>query len=66
MSRSQIWIDKLTRHMAEFDNCHRKRTEKEKSAMYEIDVKDVVKKSSDCRQLSDLDRTEEKKDEIRS
>ena len=35
--------DKLTRHMAEFDN-YRKRTEKEKSAMYEIGVKDVVEK----------------------
>ena len=43
--------DKLTRHMAEFDN-YRKRTEKEKSAMYEIGAKDVVEKnSSDCRQL---------------
>ena len=31
--------DKLTRHMAEFDN-YRKRTEKEKSAMYEIGAKD--------------------------
>ena len=30
--------DKLTRHMAEFDN-YRKRTEKEKSAMYEIGAK---------------------------
>ena len=35
--------DKLTRHMAEFDN-YRKRTEKEKSAMYEIGAKDVVEK----------------------
>ena len=34
---------KLTRHMAEFDN-YRKRTEKEKSAMYEIGAKDVVEK----------------------
>ena len=35
--------DKLTRLMAEFDN-YRKRTEKEKSAMYEIGAKDVVEK----------------------
>ena len=35
--------DKLTRNMAEFDN-YRKRTEKEKSAMYEIGAKDVVEK----------------------
>ena len=35
--------DKLTRHMAEFDN-YRKRTEKEKSSMYEIGAKDVVEK----------------------
>ena len=35
--------DKLTRPMAEFDN-YRKRTEKEKSAMYEIGAKDVVEK----------------------
>ena len=35
--------NKLTRHMAEFDN-YRKRTEKEKSAMYEIGAKDVVEK----------------------
>jgi len=35
--------DKLTRQMAEFDN-YRKRTEKEKSAMYEIGAKDVVEK----------------------
>ena len=35
--------DKLTRHMAEFDN-YRKRTEKEKSAMYEIGAKDFVEK----------------------
>ena len=35
--------DKLTRHMAEFDN-YRKRTEKEKSAMYEIGAKDIVER----------------------
>lgn len=35
--------DKLTRQMAEFDN-YRKRTEKEKSAMYEIGAKDIVEK----------------------
>lgn len=35
--------DKLTRQMAEFDN-YRKRTDKEKSCMYEIGVKDVVEK----------------------
>ena len=35
--------DKLLRQMAEFDN-FRKRTEKEKSAMYEIGAKDVVEK----------------------
>lgn len=35
--------DKLTRQMAEFDN-YRKRTEKEKSAMYEVGAKDVVEK----------------------
>lgn len=35
--------DKVTRQMAEFDN-YRKRTEKEKSAMYEIGAKDVVEK----------------------
>lgn len=35
--------DKLTRHMAEFDN-YRKRTEKEKSAMFEMGASDVVKK----------------------
>ena len=35
--------DKLTRQMAEFDN-YRKRTEKEKSAMYEIGAKDIVDK----------------------
>lgn len=35
--------DRLKRNMAEFDN-YRKRTEKEKSAMYEIGAKDVVEK----------------------
>lgn len=35
--------DKLTRQIAEFDN-YRKRTEKEKSAMYEIGAKDIVEK----------------------
>lgn len=35
--------DKLTRQMAEFDN-YRKRTEKEKSSMYEIGAKSVIEK----------------------
>ena len=35
--------DKLLRQMAEFDN-FRKRTEKEKSAIYEIGAKDIVEK----------------------
>ncbi len=35
--------DRLKRNMAEFDN-FRKRTEKEKSAMYEIGAKDIVTK----------------------
>lgn len=35
--------DRLTRQMAEFDN-FRKRTEKEKSHMYEIGAKDVINK----------------------
>lgn len=35
--------DKLTRQMAEFDN-FRKRTEKEKSAMYEVGAKDIIEK----------------------
>lgn len=35
--------DKLTRQMAEFDN-YRKRTEKEKSAMYEIGAKNIIEK----------------------
>ena len=35
--------DRLTRQMAEFDNFH-KRTEKEKSQMYEIGAKDIIEK----------------------
>ena len=35
--------DKLTRQMAEFEN-FRKRTEKEKSQMYEIGAKDIIEK----------------------
>ena len=35
--------DKLRRSMAEFDN-YRKRTDKEKSAMYEIGARDVIEK----------------------
>ena len=35
--------DKLTRQMAEFDN-FRKRSEKEKSQMYEIGAKDIIEK----------------------
>lgn len=35
--------DRLKRSMAEFDN-YRKRTDKEKSAMYEIGAKDVIEK----------------------
>ena len=35
--------DRLKRSMAEFDN-YRKRTEKEKSAMYEIGARDVIEK----------------------
>ena len=35
--------DRLTRQMAEFDN-YRKRTEKEKSAMYAIGAKDIIEK----------------------
>ena len=35
--------DKITRQMAEFDN-FRKRTEREKSQMYEIGAKDVIEK----------------------
>lgn len=37
----EVLTDKLTRQMAEFDN-YRKRTEKEKSAMYEIGAKDII------------------------
>lgn len=35
--------DRLTRQMAEFDN-FRKRTEKEKSQMYEIGAKDIIER----------------------
>ena len=35
--------DRLTRQMAEFDNI-RKRTEKEKSQMYEVGAKDIIEK----------------------
>ena len=35
--------DRLTRQMAEFDN-FRKRTEKEKSQMYEVGAKDIIEK----------------------
>ena len=35
--------DRLTRQMAEFDN-YRKRTDKEKSQMYEIGAKDIIEK----------------------
>ena len=35
--------DRLTRQMAEFDNS-RKRTEKEKSQMYEVGAKDIIEK----------------------
>ena len=35
--------DRLTRQMAEFDN-FRKRTEREKSQMYEIGAKDIIEK----------------------
>jgi len=37
------FIDKNRRQMAEFDN-FRKRTEKEKSVMYEIGAKDIIEK----------------------
>ena len=36
-------IEELTRQMAEFDN-FRKRTEKEKSQMYEVGAKDIIEK----------------------
>ena len=39
----QQLTDRLTRQMAEFDN-FRKRTEKEKSQMYEIGAKDIIEK----------------------
>ena len=42
-ARLQELTDKVIRQMAEFDN-FRKRTEKEKSAMYEIGAKDVISK----------------------
>ena len=35
--------DRLRRQMAEFDN-FRKRTEKEKSAMYEVGARDIIEK----------------------
>ena len=35
--------DRVTRQMAEFDN-YRKRTEKEKTAMYEIGARDIIEK----------------------
>lgn len=35
--------DRLQRNMAEFDN-YRKRTEKEKSAMFEIGARDIIEK----------------------
>ena len=41
--RIEELTDKLTRQMAEFDN-FRKRTEKEKSQMYEIGAKDIIEK----------------------
>lgn len=41
--RIEELTDRLTRQMAEFDN-FRKRTEKEKSQMYEIGAKDVIEK----------------------
>ena len=41
--RTEELSDKLLRQMAEFDN-FRKRTEKEKSAMYEIGAKDIIEK----------------------
>lgn len=41
--RIEELTDRLTRQMAEFDN-FRKRTEKEKSQMYEIGAKDIIDK----------------------
>ncbi len=43
MRRSKNSDRPLTRQMAEFDN-FRKRTEKEKSQMYEIGAKDIIEK----------------------
>ena len=39
----EVLTDRLTRQMAEFDN-FRKRTEREKSQMYEIGAKDIIEK----------------------
>ena len=57
--------DRLTRQMAEFDN-FRKRTEKEKSQMYEVGAKDIIEKILPV--VDNLERgldavTEEKKEE---
>ncbi len=41
--KSEELTDRLTRQMAEFDN-FRKRTEREKSQMYEIGAKDIIEK----------------------
>ena len=41
--KADEYFEHLKRNMAEFDN-FRKRTEKEKSAMYEIGAKDIVEK----------------------
>ena len=41
--KNEELTDRLTRQMAEFDN-FRKRTEKEKSQMYEIGAKDIIEK----------------------
>ena len=41
--KSEELTDRLQRTMAEFDN-YRKRTEKEKSAMFEIGAKDIIEK----------------------
>ena len=43
ISRSEDLTDRVRRTMAEFDN-FRKRTEKEKSAMYEIGARDIVER----------------------
>ena len=42
-SQIEELTDQLKRSMAEFDN-YRKRTDKEKSAMYEIGARDVIEK----------------------